>query len=427
MPRVFTRGFNALLVTQFFGAVNDNLFKQFIILQVTAGGIWSDALGTGASGVVTALFTLPFILFSGWAGQFGDRRSKRQVAVWMKIAEAPIAATALLGMLTGSLWISLAALLGLALQSTYFGPAKYGMIPEILPKESLGPANGVINMLTNIAILCGVVLGGLASREYLDGHTWQPGAGMLAVAGIGLAASLFLQPLTPSDPSLKYDRTPVGPYLESLRYMARDGILLWLCIGGALFYMVAVMIVDGLPDFKPVLGIDDAQAAYLNLPLVVGIGVGSVLAGYLFKGSARNLNSVPLGAAGMAGFLLAIGLTPMQADADSYRMLLAMLGGVGLFAGFFIIPFQAIIQARAPDALIGRVLGTYNFLNFVFIAAGGGLYKLLRAGIGLSVQESLLVVAGLAVAGPALVLFRLRSMVFVRSNVEFPKAAELEG
>ncbi|MBE7464628.1 MAG: MFS transporter [Planctomycetes bacterium] len=430
MQRVFTRGFNALLVTQFFGAVNDNLWKQFLILQVTTGGVWAGVLGDGGQGIVTMLFTLPFIVFSGWAGQFGDRNSKTRVAVWMKILEVPISLAALVALATQSFSLGLASLMVLALQATYFGPAKYGMIPEILERDALGRANGTINMLTNVGILSGELLGGFLSKRYPE-HDYAPGLIMVGLALAGMISSFFLTRVTARDPGLTYSRTPVGPYWNALGFMGRDGVLLWLCLGGGLFYQIAVMTVLALPDFKATLFIDDQAVALLVGPLMIGIGVGSVLAGYMFKDAARNLNSVPLGVAGMAACYAAMGLLPLPAAAEpggfgdpSYVKLQAILLVLGGFAGCFIIPFQSIIQARSPDKLVGRILGTYNFVNFLFIAAGGGCYALMRSKLGWDVQQCLLALGVFTLFSVSAVLFKLRGLVFVRGSGAVPPPPE---
>src|SRR5690606_14946125 len=110
--------------------------------------------------------TIPFILFSGMAGQLADRFSKRLVMVVVKIAEVPIALLALAGLLAQNLWITLAALLLLATQSAMFGPSKYGVVPEIVGEDRLSQANGLLNMLTNIAVIIGSLLAGPLSTAY---------------------------------------------------------------------------------------------------------------------------------------------------------------------------------------------------------------------------------------------------------------------
>ena len=129
-------GFLSLVFTQFFGAANDNILKM-VLTYMVIDGAWAGRLGAGGQGIVGMCFTIPFILLSGYAGQFADRNSKRYVSVLVKVIEIPIALLALVGFFTGNLWITLGALIALTCQSSFFGPAKYGMIPEIVPDRDL--------------------------------------------------------------------------------------------------------------------------------------------------------------------------------------------------------------------------------------------------------------------------------------------------
>lgn len=413
---VFTRGFNALLVTQFLGAVNDNLLKQIFILQVAVGGVWADQLGDGGQGLVTTLFAFPFLVLSGWSGQFADKHSKQKVSQWVKIAEIPIVGLAALALGLGQFALGMAALLLLGLHSTVFGPAKYGMIPELFPRELLGRANGVINMFTNIAIIAGIVIGANLSANY-PGNTIQIGGVMLAVAVCGLIASRFLKPLEPTDPNLHYARQPLGPYWDALRIMVRDRALILLCLGGGFFYLVAVIAVDSIPDFRGAgyLDIGDEKVGYLTATLAIGIGIGSTAAGYLMRDGVRSLWLVLAGAAGMTGVLLCTGLGDFKAAGQAtgfgdpaYDRMAVLLAVLGAFGGCYIVPFQALVQACAPESQHGRILGTYNAMTFVFIAAAGGIYYLLRNGFALSVQGAHLVLAVL------LTVFTLILLLFLR-------------
>ena len=185
------RGFVSLLFTQFFGAANDNILKG-VITYMVIDGAWEGRLGTGGQGVVGLCFTLPFILLSGYAGQFADRNSKRYVSVLAKVLEVPIALVALVGFWTGNLWLTLASLVALTCQSAFFSPAKYGMIPEIVDSPDLSRANGTINMMTNIAVIAGTFAAGVLSDRYspLPGVgdaspqavLWLPGAALVVVA-----------------------------------------------------------------------------------------------------------------------------------------------------------------------------------------------------------------------------------------------------
>ena len=162
---LFRRGFLSLVTTQFFGAMNDNVLKGVLIFMVIDGA-WAGRLGNGGQAIVGLCFTVPFLLLSGIAGQIADRYSKRTVTQWVKIVEVPIAVAAAIGFYTGNLWITLFALIALTCQSSFFGPAKYGMIPELVKDSDLSRANGSINMMTNAAVIVGTLVAGIVSDRY---------------------------------------------------------------------------------------------------------------------------------------------------------------------------------------------------------------------------------------------------------------------
>ena len=147
------RGFRALNIVQFLGAANDNVLKQFITFAVALGGIWAADIGTGGKTIAGLCLTIPFVLFSGFAGQFADRYSKSKMTILVKLVEVLVAILATVALVTGNVLFAVAVLTVLGLQSTFFGPAKYGMLPELVGEEGLSKANGVLSMLTNIAVI----------------------------------------------------------------------------------------------------------------------------------------------------------------------------------------------------------------------------------------------------------------------------------
>ena len=154
------KGLQPFLWTQFLGAFNDNLFKivvSLLAVRLAAG----DHVGRGDRelSIISALFILPFLLFSGYAGQLADVYSKRTVLVVTKSLEIVAATLGLVAFLFGHLEITYAVLFLIALQATFFSPAKYGILPEVLPDRDLSRANGVLEMSTFVAIVVGVAGG----------------------------------------------------------------------------------------------------------------------------------------------------------------------------------------------------------------------------------------------------------------------------
>ena len=414
------RAFLSLLTTQFFGAANDNLLKTVIVFMVL-DGVWNGQLGDGGQGVVGLCFSLPFIVLSGYAGQFADRHSKRDVSVMVKLIEIPIALVALIGFWMGSLWVTLASLVVLTSQSAFFGPAKYGMIPEIVDEGDLSRANGTINMMTNVAVIVGAIAAGVISDKYFPkAHSggadveplrWLPGSVLLAVAVAGLVSVLFLNKLEPGDRRLKYDLNPFATYANSLREMAKSHLLM-VALAWGYFYLLAGLALLILPEYSVIFPeLSYAKISALLGVLAVAIGGGSVTAG-LISGHQIRPRLIPLGAIGMTVFFVLLGGVQ-----PSYGGVASFIFGAGFSAGFYIVPLQALLQKLSPDDSRGRFLGTANSISFGFLTVASLLFWGIRRRFEVfheNPQRIFLVCAGLMVAGTVFFLYRVGGVIYAK-------------
>ncbi len=414
--KLLNKGFFALMLTQFFGALNDNLLKGVLSFAVASGGIWASKLGEGGQAYVGLCLTVPFILLSGIAGQLADRNSKSRIATQVKVAEIAIAAIGFYGFLSGNIWVALGAMLLLAIQSAFFGPAKYGMIPELIADRHLSQANGSINMFTNLAAIGGTVIAGFIYGWYdpkppIDDPTsvvsaaklWAPGTAFLLVAALGLAASTLLPKLSAARPSLKVSLNILGPYVSALKEMSRSSLLL-VALAWAFFYMVGMISILILPDYRDLLDISPEKASMLMAVLGVAIGIGSVSAG-LISGKRIEPRLIPVGAVGMTVFFILLGSTPL-----SFGLAAALLTGAGIFAGLYIVPLQSLLQHLSPADERGRFLGTANGLSFVFSTTGSLLFLFLRKSQGMPSNRIFLVTGILSILGTGILLWRLRKL-----------------
>ncbi len=462
--KILRGGFLSLLATQFFGAANDNILKGVLTYMVIDGGTWAGKLGSGGQAIVGVCFTLPFILLSGYAGQLADRFSKRTVSIMVKLLEIPIALTAGLGFWTGNLWVTLAALIALTCQSAFFGPAKYGMIPELVNDEDLSRANGTINMMTNIAVIVGTLSAGFVSDWYnpltlADGTQpasvlWLPCAVMVLIAAAGLGAVLFLDRLEPGDRNLKYDFNPFTTYILAVKEMAQTRMLMVMMAWGY-FYLLAGLALFILPEYTTVLQIDRAAASVLMGVLGVAVGVGCAFAGFI-SGNRIEPRLIPLGAVGLVLFFGLLGFVepklygidppevasaavpsdgaadlavvdleiapeavgvPEQALASppsgsmlrvAFSNVSMFILGAGFFAGFYIIPLQALLQKLSPNDERGRFLGTANAVSFSFMTLAAVVFFAVRRLFGESPQQIFLLCSALMAAGTVFFLWRLR-------------------
>lgn len=427
--KLMNQGLLSLLGVSFLGAANDNILKQILTLMVVAGGVWVNALGPGTQSYIALVLAIPFILLSGFAGQLADKYSKAKVILWVKLAEFPIAATATLGLLLGSFEISLFALLLFAIQSSFFGPAKFGIIPEIVPAEKLSQANGLVLALTNVGVILGSVLAGPLTDMYyptepstqvsatdLTDSSVEPSAAdsrsqgeiifvphsekspqklpagltLITVAILGIVAVRWLPKLPPASPnrSLSFD------LLSSHRktFKVADKTLIVVLTSWSGFYLVASLALLLLPEFRSTLGVDNTQMANIVGLLGVSIAIGSCVAGFLSKDKIRPYFSL----AGAAGMTISFFL--MGALSISYSGLACLVFSTGFFAGFYIVPLQSLLQYLAPDDERGRFFGTANALSFTFISLGAVIFLLLDTS-GLTPANVALFCAGISLVG----------------------------
>ncbi|MFO0828021.1 MAG: MFS transporter [Phycisphaerales bacterium] len=379
---LWNAGFISLFATQYFEAASDNVIKGALGFAVGLGGPWADRLGDGGQGLVSFLFTVPFVVLSAFGGRLADRYSKRTSTVALKTVSLGVAVMTLIAFRADSATLAIAALVLFAIVSSFFGPVKYGMIAELVDEDQLVHANGLINVGTNLAVISGTVLAGVVATAFADAHEsaqsapttaasdlgfWVPGLAMCGLAFLGWMTCLTLPRLKPQSPDLPLDPNPFSTYWQSIRGMA-SGPLLAIAIAWTFFYFLAAFVLAALADYPKLLGVTPLKASVLSAAMGVAIGVGCVTAAWLCGKRAR-LGFVPLGAAGLAAAFLALGIAPLQ-----YWLVGALLSGMGLVAGFYIIPLQAALQQLAPNDQRGRFLGTANAMSFVMGGVGALLF-----------------------------------------------------
>ena len=314
--KLANKGFLSLVVTQFLGAGNDYLLKQVLTFGLAAAGIWNSTLGDGGQSYVAAVLALPFLLFSAVAGQLCDRYSKQLVAVRVKQAEFLIVMAAFAGFYFNNVYLCLLAMFLLGTQSAFFGPAKYGVIPELVDTSKISMANGIINMLTNVAVIAATLVAGAIYEAYRGpegalapaGLIWLPGVALLGVAIVGLFAALTMPKLKASAENLKVKWEFFAPHLRTIRRMREsDSPIFTVCLLKAGFGMLAFMFLLILADYTVVLGLPETKVGvYLLGTIGVAIGVGSISAGLISRNGIQP-RLIPAGAIGLvvASLLLA--------------------------------------------------------------------------------------------------------------------------
>ncbi len=360
--------FESFLWTQFLAAFNDNVYKMIVSVGAVELAA-NQLLGSRYLALAGAVFVLPFLLFAGYAGQLADRFSKTRVLQVTKAFEILIMGFGMIALYARSIEMLLIVLFLLALQANFFSPAKYGILPEMLGEAQLTNANGLLELTTFAAIVLGTSAGSFLFARW-KGEPLVMGGMLLGIAVLGSLFSLFIRKVPASG-----SRRPMrwNPFAEiwagtqriyherSLRLTVAGISYFWFL--GALFQMTVILV--GIES----LHLSDTRTGLLVTALAVGIGVGSIAAGWLSSGHVE-IGLVPCGAAGLG--LCSVGLGFF---AHTFSSTLAWLAGAGVAGGLFIVPLNAFLQEHAQREEKGRLLATNNFFNMIgVVLASGALY-----------------------------------------------------
>jgi len=392
-PPAATRGFWALIVTQFQGAFSDNVVKNLVILIALFGTSMTAVEKNHFGESIGALFSLPFILFSMAGGFLADRFSKRTISVSVKIFEIGVMLLALAGFWLDRLPVLLGCVFLMGVHSAFFGPSKYGLLPELLPEKKLSWGNGLLELGTFMAIILGAVAAGCLAEDFRGRQVWS-GVILIALALAGLSASLGITRVPAADPGRKFRANFLGDLFAQLRRIRRDRPLSLAFLGNAYFNFLGALLLLNLFFYGAYgLLLSERQISYLNAALALGIGLGSVAAGYL-SGGKIEYGLVPLGAFGMSLVCAWLSAPALTLNASLIR--LALLGFAG---GFFIVPVAALLQHRPDPAKKGEVLAAANLISFVGIFLASGAYYVLADVVGLSPRGIFLFGSVLTLAG----------------------------
>jgi len=418
LPRK-NRSFLCFLGTQALGAFNDNVFKQLVLLI----GVGFLMAGIEYQAIVQFLFALPFLLFSGLAGDLADRVSKGRLMVLCKLAEIVIAllgvgafvimsATAAdSGTTPVYLWLLAAVVFLLGTQSAFFGPPKYGGLPELVRPGDLTAATGLTQMTTFLAIIFGVALAGLLA-DVFAGRLYLAGLVTVSIAVLGTLASLGIARNPPTDPQRPLSARSITSNLRTLAAIWRtDGLMLRVMLIYSWFWFVGGVTLTAVNAYgRFQLGLNNFETSLLVATTSLGIACGSVLVARLSHGKVRMGLVVPALVA-LAACLSVFALLPVHRPTaediqlfnqlrlspellESARIIplapsAARTGAyvlcflLGITAGLYSVPLLTFLQARPPASEKGRVFAAVNWLNWVFILAAAVSY-----GAGMAVFDS---------------------------------------
>lgn len=439
---LWNRGFIALLITQFLVTLNDNLFRWFIIPVGASCLGWGDRRSL-IIGLGSVAMLAPFLVFASTAGYCTDRFSRRNVMIWVKALEILAILIGIAAILLHSVPGMLIVLMLLGIQGAFFSPCKYGSIPDLVPHEKLTSANGVIALTTMIAAVAGSVMGGTIAdlTMVLDaekiavtgtGGTIRPWlwiSALLGIAIIGFLSSLFIPKMPAVDPTAKFPFNPISQTSKDIYALFKIRPLFIAALASAFFWGLASIAQANIDKYGiDTLRVVQTYTSYLLAILSLGIGIGSLLAGYWSK-HRIELGLVPIGAFGIAVCAFALALTPLSSAigrtaalfSGSYIYAALTMTLLGIFAGIYDIPMAAFIQDRSPKEIRGRILAAVNFFSFsAMLLFSGVLYALFGDMMGLSSTTIWLILAVMVLlVCIAIAIHYIVPLILLISNVAF--------
>jgi MFS family permease len=368
------RTFIGLLVAQFLAAFNDQAIHAAAMFFAINRKTLTE--GTAIS-LMPILFFAPWAIFCTLAGYLADKYSKRRSLVFWKLAEIAITAVALVGFIIGSelnmpdigVWIVLSTVFLMGMHSTFFVPAKYGCMPEILQPHLLSRGNGLLESLSFLATILGTVCGGILSQQF-NGNEYIIGITLLVLAVVGAAASFMIREMPSANPLREFPKWIYLPLFQNLKNLIRHRPLAFALVGIAFFtFMVAFMraAVYMLGESR-IPRWNEATTSEIVGMTALGIGIGSPLAGWL-SGKKVELGLIPIGGIGM---VLVTCLAAVLLD--RVPGLVTCIVFIGFFTGFYLVPMFTLLQHRAPKQQKGEVVSTSNFVNVTGAIAASVLF-----------------------------------------------------
>ncbi len=398
------RRFAPFFVTQFLGALNDNIFRNGLVILITFQGVRIAGMGAGQlANVAGALFILPFFLFSATAGQLADKYEKSRLMRSIKLLEIVLMVLAAFAFVTQSYTVLLAVLFLMGCQSTLFGPVKYAYLPQQLTTDELVGGNALVESGTYMAIIFGLIIGGISVAADYENQSIL--ASCLVVAAVfGYLASRQIPSTKPVDPDLKINWNAWTETWHIVGFAREERSVFLSILGISWFWFFGSAMTIQLPAYTlGILNGNEAITTALLVAFAVGVGVGSLLCERM-SGHRIELGLVPFGSIGLS--LFAIDLFFSQPDAQvvavnsvseflarpgSWRILID-LSLLGAFGGFYSVPLYALIQDRTKRQHLSRVIAANNIINALFMVAAAILAFGVLAS-GLSIPQFYLILA----------------------------------
>ena len=398
------RRFAPFFITQFLGALNDNIFRNGLIILITFQGVRIAGMDAGQlANVAGALFILPFFLFSATAGQLADKYEKSSLMRSIKMLEIVLMVMAAFAFVTQNYTILLAVLFLMGCQSTLFGPVKYAYLPQQLAREELVGGNALVESGTYMAIIFGLIVGGISVAADFENQIVLASC-LVGTAAVGYIASRQIPATKAVDPGLEINWNAWTETWHIVGFAREERSVFLSILGISWFWFFGSAMTIQLPGYTlGILNGNEAITTALLVAFAVGVGIGSLLCERM-SGHRIELGLVPFGSIGLS--LFAIDLFFAQPDAHgvavytvsefllrpgSWRVLID-LSLLGAFGGFYSVPLYALIQHRTERQHLSRVIAANNIINAIFMVSAAILAFGVLAS-GLSIPQFYLILA----------------------------------
>lgn len=400
------KSFYPLFWTQFFGAMNDNIFKNAMVILIafksyTILNLTPDQMVALSGGI----FILPFFLFSSISGQLADKYSKTTLVVMTKIMEVAVMVLGAFGLVQENLILLFVSLFLMGLQSTIFGPVKYSILPELIEEDLLVKGNALVEMGTFLSILIGTLLGGILIG-YPGGTVYV--SVVISIFSItGLIVSLKVPKLSAVTPEMKLDANLFKSTWEVISLSRKTHSVFISILGISWFWFFGATLLSIFPIYvKEVLGGDENVVTLLLAIFSIGVAIGSIIC-ERFSHKRVELGLVPFGSIGLcvfAIFLYFLGAPDLKTESavnislflqrsHSYWVLLN-IAGISVMSGFFIVPLYTFIQVRSDRESRSRVIAANNILNALFMVLASVMLMIVFS-LGATVVDVFLILFGL--------------------------------
>lgn len=371
--------FTYLNITQFLGALNDNIFKLLsVYFLISISSIENSHFILSTTG---AIFVIPFILFSSTSGMLADRFSKRNIIVLTKILELLVMTLGVLAFSYESKIGTYLTLFLLATHSALFAPSKYGIVPEIVTNDQISKANGLMTSFTFLAIILGTFFASFITE--ITGRNFILASLLCTVISLaGVMTSFGIEYTLPSGSQKKLNVHIFGEILNTLK-SARNFTSLLACILGSAFFLFigAFMQLNIIPFAVESLHLSDVQGGYLFLLTALGIGTGSLIAGKI-SGKIVELGLVPIGIFGIT-----VGLFTLDFFSGNIAVVVPIVVILGMFGGMYEIPLDAYIQVASPSNSRGQFVAATNFMSFVGVLCASVMVYVITEFLGLKADK----------------------------------------